>query len=76
MITPENNSNKPDKDNNEEEQKKTVYIEPSNDSENLDNGETSSVADLGRSEFIRKPSRSNKPLGSSHEPGTTPGRDF
>lgn len=76
MINPENNSNKPEQDNNQEEPKKTVYTEPNNDNEKLDNGETSSVADLGRTEFIRKPSRSNKPLGSSHEPGTTPGRDF
>lgn len=69
MITPEEQHN-------EEENKKTVYKETPENNDNMDSGDTSSVADLGRSEFIKKPARSNKPLGSSHEPGVTPGRDF
>lgn len=89
MITPENNNqeninaeninpeniNSAAEDQNEEP-KKTVYTESNENKDSLDSGDTSSVADLGRSEFIRKPARSNKPLGSSHEPGATPGRDF
>ena len=65
MSTPENN-------NEENEPKKTVYKEtekPINEKE-PDNGDTSSVADLGRTDFISRPERANKPLGSSHEPGT------
>lgn len=57
----------------EETQKKTVYKETDRSSEELDNSETSSVADLDRSSFTKKPTRSNKPLGSGHEPGTIPG---
>jgi len=68
MITPE-------EQNQEEEDKKIVYKETTSD-EGLDSGETSSPADSGRSEFIHRPDRKNKPLGSSHEPGTAPGRDF
>lgn len=68
MITPE-------EQNQEEENKKTVYKETSGD-EDLSSGETSSPADSGKSEFTRHPDRKNKPLGSSHEPGVTPGRDF
>ena len=89
MITPENNipantdpknnsqknTNPAGKDQNEEP-KKTVYTEPDENKDSMDSGDTSSVADLGRSEFIKKAPRSNKPLGSSHEPGVTPGRDF
>lgn len=67
MITPE--------EQNQEEDKKIVYKETTSD-EGLDSGETSSPTDSGRSEFIHRPDRKNKPLGSSHEPGTTPGRDF
>jgi hypothetical protein len=58
--------------------RKTVYketAERSNEKE-ADNGETSSVADLGRTDLISRPDRKNKPLGSSHEPGTTPGSDI
>ena len=65
MITPENN-------NEEEATRKTIYKEtdtPINEKE-ADNGDTSSVADLDRTDFTRKPTRANKPMGSSHEPGT------
>lgn len=89
MITSENNipENTDPKNNNadhtnpagkeeNEETKKTVYTESDENKDSMDSGDTSSVADLGRSEFIKKAPRSNKPLGSSHEPGVTPGRDF
>ena len=65
MITPENN-------NEEKETRKTIYKEtdtPINEKE-LDNGDTSSVADLDRTNFTKRPARANKPMGSSHEPGT------
>jgi hypothetical protein len=65
MNTPENN-------NEENEPKKTVYKETEeriNENE-PDNGDTSSVADLDRTDFTSRPTRANKPLGSSHEPGT------
>jgi hypothetical protein len=58
--------------------KKTVYKETEeriNDKQK-DSGETSSVADMGRTDLISKPDRKHKPLGSSHEPGTTPGSDI
>lgn len=58
--------------------KKTVYKEtpdPINEDQ-PDNGETSSVADLGRTDLISRPERKHKPFGSSHEPGTTPGTDI
>ena len=72
MIPEENNNI------NNEETKKTVYKETEeriNEKES-DEGETSSVADLGRTDLISRPERANKPLGSSHEPGTAPGSNF
>jgi hypothetical protein len=60
---------------NTEENKKTVYHEKDDQSENQTSGETSSASDLDRSAFTRHPERKNKPLGSSHEPGTTPGSE-
>jgi len=61
-----------------QEPKKTVYKETAErtNEKKPDSGETSSVADLGRTNLISKPERKNKPLGSSHEPGTTPGSDI
>lgn len=70
MITPEAH-------NEEEENKKTVYKETTTEQDDeLSNGETSSSANSGRSAFSHTPERKNKPLGSGHEPGVTPGRDF
>ncbi|WP_442590632.1 hypothetical protein ACSBL2_05320 [Pedobacter sp. AW31-3R] len=66
MITPEEQYN-------EEEEKKTVYKETTDDDE-LTSGETSTPS--SNSAFARQPERKNKPLGSSHEPGVTPGREF
>lgn len=62
---PENNRN--------EEKKKTVYKETEDAEDKKDEGESSSGSDLSRTDLISKPQRSNKPLGSSHEPGTMPG---
>lgn len=58
--------------------KKTVYKETEEriNEKKPDSGETSSVADLGRTDLISRPERKHKPLGSSHEPGTTPGTDI
>lgn len=69
------------KENNQKEedgQKKTVYKETEEriDEKQKDNGETSSAADMGRTDLINRPDREHKPLGSSHEPGTTPGSDL
>jgi hypothetical protein len=69
MITPENDNFENEEN---EENKKTVYKETEdriNDKEE-DAGDTSSVADLGRTDFIQRPTRSNTSMGSSHEPGT------
>lgn len=69
------------KENNKDKEKtprKTVYKETEEriNEKDQDSGETSSVADLGRTDLISKPERKNKPLGSSHEPGATPGSDI
>lgn len=57
--------------------KKTVYKESTTDDDDtLTEGETSSPGQSGRSAFSNQPERKNKPLGSGHEPGVTPGRDF
>lgn len=70
MITPEEH-------NENEEQKKTVYKETTTEEKDeLTNGETSSESGSGTTAFSRSPERKNKPLGSGHEPGVTPGRDF
>ena len=66
MMIPENEQE------GKEENKKTVYKETEDD-EKQDAGESSSGSDLSRTDLINKPNRSNKPLGSGHEPGTTPG---
>lgn len=63
------------RDNHTEDEKKAVYHEKDDLSENQTSGETSSVSDLDRSAFTRHPDRKNKPLGASHEPGTTPGSE-
>lgn len=70
----ENRQDKPKKDGTP---KKTIYKETEEriNEKKPDNGETSSVADLGRTDLISRPERKHKPLGSSHEPGTTPGSD-
>ena len=75
MKTMENQQNKPE---NEKVHKKTVYKEAEGDlhEKQPDSGETSSVADMGRTDLISRPRRKHKPLGSSHEPGTTPGTDL
>ncbi|HKG07607.1 MAG TPA: hypothetical protein VKB19_14150 [Pedobacter sp.] len=62
-------------DRKETEPKKTVYKETDELSENQTSGETSSATDFDRSGFSKTPERKNKPLGSSHEPGTTPGTE-
>ena len=67
MITPENNYDPQDEENN-----KKIYKETEDD-EKQDPGESSSGSDLSRTDLIQKPDRSNKPLGSGHEPGTMPG---
>jgi hypothetical protein len=70
--------NKQDNHGKEQTQKKTVYKETEEriNEKKPDSGETSSVADLGRTDLISRPERKHKPLGSSHEPGTTPGSDL
>lgn len=70
-----NQQNTKDKD---KAPKKTVYKETDEriNEKKPDSGETSSVADLGRTDLISRPERKHKPLGSSHEPGTTPGSDI
>jgi hypothetical protein len=75
MILPENNNENLDNvnDQNEnDEHRKTIYKETaeSQHEEEVDNGDSSSVSDIGRSDLINTPRRSNKPMGSSHEPGT------
>ncbi|MBE9598025.1 hypothetical protein [Pedobacter sp. MC2016-24] len=70
--------NKQDNSNSNEAPKKKIYKETEEriNEKQPDNGETSSVADLGRTDLISRPDRKHKPLGSSHEPGTTPGTDL
>ncbi|WP_449437118.1 hypothetical protein [Pedobacter steynii] len=72
MSNEQNNQRK------EETPKKTVYKEAEKriTEKKPDSGETSSVADMGRTDLMSKPGRKHKPLGSSHEPGTTPGTDI
>lgn len=69
--------NTPEEHNEEEKDKKTVYKETTtNENDELTSGETSSESGSGKSAFSHTPERKNKPLGASHEPGVTPGRDF
>lgn len=56
--------------------KKTVYKETDRTNEELNNGETSSVAHFDRASVTKTATRKNKPLGASHEPGTTPGTEI
>lgn len=58
--------------------RKTIYKETADpvNEEKPDNGDSSSVAETGRTDFINRPQRSNTPLGSGHEPGTMPGSNF
>ncbi len=71
MNTPEEHNKE------EEENKKIVYKETATDQDDeLSSGETSSASESGRSAFSHMPERKNKPLGTGHEPGVTPGRDF
>ncbi|WP_316794004.1 hypothetical protein [Pedobacter frigoris] len=60
---------------NQDKHNKTVYKETEFNKENETSGETSSVANLDRSAFTKKPARNHKPLGSSHEPGVIPGTE-
>ena len=60
----------------DKKEKKTVHLEPEPNKENLTGGETSSLDELSRSTFTDKPKRRSKPLGTSHEPGATPGSEF
>jgi hypothetical protein len=39
-------------------------------------GETSTVKGTGNTSFSGAPKRKSTSLGSSHEPGTSPGREF
>ncbi|MCD0489983.1 hypothetical protein LPB86_17205 [Pedobacter sp. MC2016-14] len=69
--------NTPENENEQEENKKIVYKETTlDDDETLSSGETSSSTGSGRSAFAHTPERKNRPLGTGHEPGVTPGRDF
>ncbi|MEJ5963664.1 hypothetical protein [Pedobacter immunditicola] len=75
MITPENNpeNNRDEKD----EKRKTIYKETQDRGEDdKDPGESSSASDIGRTDFIKKGERKHNPLGSGHEPGTTPGSNI
>lgn len=68
MITPEKDNQNEE---NENKKKTAGYVGPADrDDNNLDSGDTSSVASLDKSAFTRKPNRSNQPFGSGHEPGT------
>ncbi|WP_285057262.1 hypothetical protein [Pedobacter ginsengisoli] len=58
-----------------QEKKRKVYKETDDRSENQTSGETSSANSFDRSSLTKMPGRKNKPLGSSHEPGVTPGTE-
>ena len=69
--------NTPEDPKEQDENKKTVYKETTTDQDDeLSEGETSSQSSSGRSAFSHTPDRKNTPLGTGHEPGVTPGRDF
>ena len=53
-----------------EENRKTIYKETPDEREEKDQGDSSSVADIGRTDFARRAERKHNPLGSGHEPGT------
>lgn len=77
MNFPENNDQNLDNTNEQQDHahRKTVYKEAEDtiNEAQEDNGDSSSISDIGRSDLINTPRRSNKPLGSAHEPGTMPG---
>lgn len=60
------------------ENRKTIYKETADpiNEDKPDNGDSSSVAETGRTDFIQRPQRDNPTLGSGHEPGTMPGSRF
>jgi len=62
-------------DKNDQDKKKTVLKESDRNVENETSGETSSAAHFDRTGFSKTPERKNRPLGSSHEPGTVPGTE-
>ncbi|WP_432708664.1 hypothetical protein [Pedobacter sp.] len=70
MITPENH-NEENHNQESEENRKTIYKETQDDREDeKDAGDSSSVGDIGRTDFARRAERKHNPLGSSHEPGS------
>jgi hypothetical protein len=63
---------------NEEEKKDVVRTDidqPNTDNEET-TGETSTVKGTDKTSFSGTPKRKSTSLGASHEPGTTPGREF
>lgn len=67
----------PTDDNNKDKNEKKILIQDTGSSgDNETSGETSSVADFDRASATKNSSRKNKPLGSSHEPGTMPGTEI
>lgn len=70
MITPEEQAEN-------EKNKETVYKETTTDeNDELSSGETSTPSESGRTAFTHTPERKNPTMGTGHEPGVTPGRDF
>ncbi|MGY4384753.1 hypothetical protein ACVWYN_001787 [Pedobacter sp. UYP24] len=61
---------------NNNEKKKTVLPETDHVIENETSGETSSISGFSRSTLSHTPTRKNKPLGASHEPGVMPGSEL
>jgi hypothetical protein len=62
-----------------EEEKKDVArtdIEQTDTDNQHTTGETSTVKPTDKTSFSGTPKRKSTSLGSSHEPGTTPGREF
>jgi hypothetical protein len=62
-----------------EEEKKDVArtdIEQTDTDNEETTGETSTVKPTDKTSFSGTPKRKSTSLGSSHEPGTTPGREF
>ncbi|RZL17714.1 MAG: hypothetical protein EOO89_06980 [Pedobacter sp.] len=62
-----------------EEEKKDVArtgIEETDNQNEETTGETSTVKRTEKTSFSGTPKRKSTSLGASHEPGTTPGREF
>jgi hypothetical protein len=84
MTVPENNELNQNEDLNQNEHRedrehrKTIYKETDDPitEDKPDNGDSSSIAETGRTDLINRPQRDNTPLGSGHEPGTMPGGNF